>query len=80
MVEKQVTNIQIHPDVNDENLSLQHTLETLQTALHLHQLTKTLQSISNYSPLLNQKMLPFISSAGWANYGKSPFLAEPFCL
>ena len=49
---------QITPDL-EEYMDIQ---ETLQSALNLHQLSNTLCDISNYSPLLNLKMLPFMSS------------------
>ena len=34
----------------------------LQSAIYLHQLSRNLYTLSNHSPLLNQKMIPFMSS------------------
>ena len=52
---------QITPDL-EEYMDIQDILETLQSALNLHQLSNTLCDLSIYSPLLNPKMLPFMSS------------------
>lgn len=53
--------LQITPDL-EEFMDIHELLETLQSALNLHQLCNTLCDLSNHSPLLDQKMLPFMSS------------------
>ena len=58
--EIQMTNLEI--DIDAEDLSVQDVVETLQSAIHLYQLTTSLHGLSNHSPLLNQTMLPFMSA------------------
>ena len=57
----ELTEIHLSPDI-EQIASIQDILVTLQSALHLCQLSGSLHEISNHSPLLNQKMIPFMSS------------------
>ena len=56
--ERQLTNVIV--DIDVEDIRVQDIVKTLQSALHLHQLSISLRRLSNNSPLLNQRMLPFM--------------------
>ena len=55
----QMTNVQLNTEIDAEQITLQDLIETLQSAIHL---ARSLQELGNYSPLLNQSMLPFMSA------------------
>ena len=57
--------------------------ETLQSAIYLHQRSRNLYKVSNHSPLLNQKMIPFMSSVTYSpllNQKMIPFMSSITCL
>ena len=56
--ERQLANVTI--DIDVEDIRVQDLVETLQSALHIYQLSISLRRLSNNSPLLNQRMLPFM--------------------
>ena len=57
----ELTEVHLSPDIEDI-VSISDIFETLQSAVCLHQLSRNLYKVSNHSPLLNQKMIPFMSS------------------
>ena len=59
--ENELAEIHLSPDI-EHIASIQDIFETLYSAVHLYQLSKNLHDISNHSPLLNQTMIPFMSS------------------
>ena len=57
----ELTEVHLSPDI-EHIASIHDIFVTLQSAIHLHQLSRSLYEVSNHSPLLNQKMIPFMSS------------------
>ena len=57
----EITEVHLSPDI-EHIASIHDIFVTLQSAIHLHQLSRSLYEVSNHSPLLNQKMIPFMSS------------------
>ena len=57
----ELTEIHLSPDL-EELIDLDDMFTTVKTTLQLWELSKNLHALSNHSPLLNQKMIPFMSS------------------
>ena len=57
----ELTEVHLSPDI-EHIVSISDIFETVQSAIHLHHLSRNLYSVSNRSPLLNQRMIPFMAS------------------
>ena len=57
----ELSEIDLSPDI-EEIVGIEEILEILQSSMHLNQLSKDLHETSDHSPLLNFKMVPFMSS------------------
>ena len=57
----ELTEINLSPDV-EHIASIQDMLVFIQSSMYLYELSQNLHELSNHSPLLNQTMIPFMSS------------------
>ena len=57
----ELTEIDLSPDV-EHIVSIQDMLVFIQSSMYLYELSQNLHELSNHSPLLNQTMIPFMSS------------------